>query len=59
MKRILLILTLSLLALGHTALAKVKVAASLPDLASIASYIGGERVETFSIARDNSGQGGA
>jgi len=54
MKRILLILSLSLLTIGHTALAKIKVAASLPDLASIASYIGGDRVETFSIARNTS-----
>ena len=34
--------------------AKITVGASLPDLASIASYIGGERVETFSIARSTS-----
>ncbi|HEY3296833.1 MAG TPA: metal ABC transporter substrate-binding protein [bacterium] len=51
MKRILLMLTLSLL-VGHAAMAKVKVAASLPDLASIASYIGGDRIEAFSIARN-------
>ena len=31
--------------------AKVKVAASLPDLASIASYVGGDQVEVFSIAK--------
>jgi zinc/manganese transport system substrate-binding protein len=54
MKRILFMLSLSLFVLGHAAIAKVKVAASLPDLASIASYIGGERVETFSIARNTS-----
>lgn len=34
--------------------AKVKVAASLPDLASIAAYVGGDQVEVFSIARPNS-----
>ena len=34
-------------------LAKVKVAASLPDLASIASYIGGAEVEVFSIAKSH------
>ncbi|MCD6024007.1 MAG: periplasmic solute binding protein [Fibrobacteria bacterium] len=33
--------------------AKVKVAASLPDLASIAAYVGGDQVEVFSIARPN------
>ena len=35
------------------ATAKVKVAASLPDLASIAAYVGGDQVEVFSIARSN------
>lgn len=34
--------------------AKVKVAASLTDLASIASYIGGDQVSVFSIAKANS-----
>jgi len=33
--------------------AQLKIAASVPDLASIASYIGGDKVETFSIARGN------
>ncbi|MDB5106518.1 MAG: zinc transporter substrate-binding protein [Fibrobacteres bacterium] len=33
--------------------AKVKVAASIPDLASIASYVGGDQVEVFSIAKAN------
>lgn len=33
--------------------AKVKVAASLPDLASIAAYVGGGEVEVFSIAKGN------
>ena len=33
--------------------AKVKVAASLPDLASIAAYVGGDQVEAFSIAKSN------
>lgn len=33
--------------------AKVKVAASLPDLASIASAVGGDRVEVFSIGKSN------
>jgi zinc/manganese transport system substrate-binding protein len=41
----------SLLALP--AAAKVKVAASITDLASIAAYIGGDQVEVFSIAKAN------
>lgn len=44
-------LTLSLLA--TLAPAKVRVAASLPDLASIAAYVGGPEVEAFSIAKSN------
>jgi zinc/manganese transport system substrate-binding protein len=36
------------------AVAKIKVAASLPDIASIASYVGGNEVEVFSIAKANS-----
>jgi zinc/manganese transport system substrate-binding protein len=35
------------------AAAKVKVAASIPDLASIASYVGGDQIEVFSIAKSN------
>jgi zinc/manganese transport system substrate-binding protein len=35
------------------ATAKIKVAASLPDLASIAAAVGGEEVEVFSIAKSN------
>ncbi|MDQ3001148.1 MAG: metal ABC transporter substrate-binding protein [Fibrobacterota bacterium] len=34
--------------------AKIKVGASLTDFASIASYIGGDKVEVFSIAKGNS-----
>ena len=34
--------------------AKVKIAASLPDIASIAAYIGGDQVDVFSIAKANS-----
>ncbi len=33
--------------------AKVKIAASLPDLASIAAYVGGDQVEVFSIAKSS------
>ena len=35
------------------AAAKMKVAASIPDLASIAAFIGGDQVEVFSIAKAN------
>jgi zinc/manganese transport system substrate-binding protein len=34
--------------------AKIKLAASLTDLASIAAYVGGDEVEVFSIAKANS-----
>lgn len=40
--------------MAGAAAAKVKVAASLPDLASIAAYVGGGEVEVFSIAKPNS-----
>ncbi|MHB9155722.1 MAG: metal ABC transporter substrate-binding protein [Endomicrobiales bacterium] len=33
--------------------ATVKIAAAVPDLGSIASYIGGDKVEVFSIAKSN------
>jgi ABC-type Zn uptake system ZnuABC Zn-binding protein ZnuA len=33
--------------------AVVKIAAAIPDLGSIASYIGGDKVDVFSIARNN------
>jgi ABC-type Zn uptake system ZnuABC Zn-binding protein ZnuA len=33
--------------------APIKIAAAIPDLASIASYIGGDKVEVFSIAKSN------
>jgi zinc/manganese transport system substrate-binding protein len=39
--------------LAVPAAAKVKVAASLPDLASIAAYVGGDQAEVFSIAKAN------
>jgi zinc/manganese transport system substrate-binding protein len=45
-------LVLGILCASH-AEAKVKVAASLPDLASIAAYVGGDQVEVFSIAKPN------
>lgn len=42
-----------LLLAAASAQAKIKVAASLPDLASIAAAVGGDEVEVFSIARSN------
>ncbi|MCB1058624.1 MAG: zinc ABC transporter substrate-binding protein [Calditrichaeota bacterium] len=42
-----------LVCLSHS-FAALTVGASLPDFASIASYVGGDRVETFSIARSKS-----
>jgi zinc/manganese transport system substrate-binding protein len=41
-------------AVAMSAAAKVKIAASLPDLASIASYVGGGEAEVFTIAKANS-----
>lgn len=52
--RIVPLLALPLAAFGlgaSDANAKVKVAASIPDLASIAASVGGEHVEVFAIAR--------
>jgi zinc/manganese transport system substrate-binding protein len=51
MKKFLLIV-LSLCVWAGSSFATMTVAASLPDLASIASYIGGERVNAFAIARN-------
>lgn len=45
------LIALLLACLAAPAAAKVKVAASLPDLASIAASVGGERVEVFAIAK--------
>ncbi len=44
----------ALLSIPATALARVRVAASTTDLASIASSVGGEQVEVFAIARPGS-----
>jgi len=54
MKKILiaLVVTAALGAASSTA-APLRVAAALPDLGSIASYIGGDKVEVFSIGRNN------
>jgi len=47
---------MSVIIMGITSVyaAPIKIAASLPDLASVASYIGGDKVEVFSIAKSNS-----
>lgn len=53
MKKTLSFLAVLGLAGALSAEARIKVAASLPDLASIAAYVGGDQVEAFSIARSN------
>ena len=50
-RRVLSLLALCALLASVPAAAKVRVAASLNDLASIASSVGGDQVEVFSIAR--------
>src|SRR3954465_1380829 len=54
MKKILSVFLMTFLAALAPASAKVKMAASIPDLASIAAYIGGDQVEVFSLAKSNS-----
>jgi zinc/manganese transport system substrate-binding protein len=49
--RKILAIAVALLTAGGVASAKLTVGASLTDFASIAAYIGGDRVEVFSIAR--------
>jgi zinc/manganese transport system substrate-binding protein len=53
MKKIILIIAVWMLSVS-AASAKIVVGASLPDLASIAAAIGGDRVDVFSIARGTS-----
>ena len=53
MKKLLTTLVLAVFSLAPLAAAQLKVAAALPDLGSIASYIGGDKVEVFSIGRNN------
>ncbi|HEY7111349.1 MAG TPA: metal ABC transporter substrate-binding protein [Thermoanaerobaculia bacterium] len=50
MKRFLIFLA-ALLALASPAVAKVKVVTTLQDFASIAEAVGGDRIETFALAR--------
>ncbi len=54
MMKTILILTALLVLNAAISFAKITVGASLPDLASIASYIGGDNVEVFSIVRSTS-----
>src|SRR6185295_14363048 len=51
MKRLLCLAFLPLVALATPAFGAVKVVTSLQDFASIADSIGGNRVETFAIAK--------
>ena len=53
MKKILSLILLIMLFKTGSSYAKMQVAAALPDLGSIASYIGGDKVEVFSIAKNN------
>ena len=45
---------IALLQFPNAAVAKIKIAASINDLASIASSVGGDRVECFAIAKPKS-----
>jgi zinc/manganese transport system substrate-binding protein len=55
MKKPLSILAAAGLALGYRAVAApLRVAASIPDLASITRYLGGDKVEVFSISKASS-----
>ena len=51
MRRAILLLVLAVALIPGAALAKVRVAASINDLASIANSVGGDQVEVFSIAK--------
>lgn len=53
MKRILTALVFAMVSGAPLAAAQLKVAAALPDLGSIAAYIGGDKVEVFAIGRNN------
>lgn len=45
------LLLLLMLTFGHQAMAQIKIVTSLPDLESIAEYVGGDKVDAFSIAK--------
>ena len=51
MKRLIALLVPVLIGIASPALAKVRVVSSLQDFASIADSIGGNRVETFALAK--------
>ena len=51
MRRAIVFLMLAVALVPGAAFAKVKVAASINDLASIANSVGGDQVEVFSIAK--------
>ena len=54
MKKLLLVLAvIAVSGAAPSAAAQLKVAAALPDLGSIASYLGGDKVEVFAIGRNN------
>ncbi len=53
MKKYLISVLFVLSVIAPSCAAPLKVAAALPDLGSIASYIGGDKVEVFSIGRNN------
>jgi ABC-type Zn uptake system ZnuABC Zn-binding protein ZnuA len=54
MKKYLFTVLITILLCISQSWAVIKIAASIPDLGSIASYIGGDKVEVFSIAKNNS-----
>ncbi|HAH32120.1 MAG TPA: hypothetical protein DCL44_07390, partial [Elusimicrobia bacterium] len=54
MKHMALLIAVTLTDVIPSYAAPVKVAAALPDIGSIASYIGGDKVEVFSIGKNNS-----
>ena len=54
MKNLILFIAVTLIAAIPAHAGPVKIAAALPDIGSIASYIGGDKVEVFSIGKNNS-----
>ena len=54
MKKTILLIVLISMSLCKAYASKIEIVASIPDIGSIASYIGGEKVEVYSIARANS-----
>ncbi len=54
MRKILLIIVIALLPFSSLFASKLGIIASIPDIGSIASYIGGDNVEVYTIAHANS-----